>query len=323
MNIEKWVNIPIGQIDRNDDTFRITFETHIDRLLNAIRETGVLQPILVQQRSQVCYRIISGFRRFAAVQALDMSQIPCAIAGQGVTDLQLFRTMLIENLTVRELNAVEITGVIYKLKSCFELSQKEIISDYFPLLNLGRNEKVYNLYAAVHHLPDEAKRAVLDETITLEVAYNLSTMPRAEIMTFISLSKALRLGKNRQREFLLLIKDSARILDISPADFLEDTRFRTIFKDTNLTPGQKSERFKKTLFSIRYPQYSKIQSEFEQLLLQAKLPPDLQIRPSRNFQGEEFFTHFVFKDVKGFKEKLEILYLLYEKGIVKKLIDLT
>ncbi len=66
-----------------------------------------------------------------------------------------------------------------------------------------------------------------------------------------------------------------------------------------------------------------IQAQFDALMKESKIPPDMHIRPSSFFAGEDFQVGFAFKSEAEYQEKLQILTSIMQNGAIKQMIELT
>lgn len=92
-------------------------------LVESIRETGILQPILVRKDGNA-FEIIAGERRWRAAQKAGLKSVPVVV--RDVDDRQLAELTLVENLQREDLNPVEEAEGYRILQERFRLSQEEI-----------------------------------------------------------------------------------------------------------------------------------------------------------------------------------------------------
>ncbi|WP_091735888.1 ParB/RepB/Spo0J family partition protein [Phenylobacterium immobile] len=100
--------IPIELIEANPDQPRRHFaETELAELAQSIRESGVLQPILLRPSPSKpgMFEIVAGERRWRATQAAGHHAIPALV--RELTDERAFEVAIIENIQREDLNAME------------------------------------------------------------------------------------------------------------------------------------------------------------------------------------------------------------------------
>ncbi len=98
--------VSVGAIEVNPFQPRQDFDTEeITALAESIRSQGLLQPILLRKRTDG-YQIISGERRFRALQKLGHKSVP-AIVKVDITDREMLEMALVENVQRENLNDIE------------------------------------------------------------------------------------------------------------------------------------------------------------------------------------------------------------------------
>jgi ParB family chromosome partitioning protein len=100
--------VPIELIEANPDQPRRYFaEAELAELSQSIRESGVLQPILLRPspRKPGMFEIVAGERRWRATQAAGHHAIPALV--RELTDERAFEVAIIENIQREDLNAME------------------------------------------------------------------------------------------------------------------------------------------------------------------------------------------------------------------------
>jgi ParB family chromosome partitioning protein len=100
--------LPIELVRRNPGQPRIVFgEAELEELAQSIRQSGVLQPILVRPASGASgeYEIVAGERRWRAAQKAGLIAIPALVRDLG--DDQAFEIAVIENVQRTDLNPLE------------------------------------------------------------------------------------------------------------------------------------------------------------------------------------------------------------------------
>ncbi|MBR1829233.1 MAG: ParB/RepB/Spo0J family partition protein [Atopobiaceae bacterium] len=116
--------LPIGKIRPNKEQPRRNFEeTALDELADSIKQNGVLQPILVRKKGST-YQIVAGERRFQAAKRAGLKEVPVII--REVSDEDVFKLALIENLQRSDLNPIEEAKGFKRLIDEQGLTQEEL-----------------------------------------------------------------------------------------------------------------------------------------------------------------------------------------------------
>src|SRR5258708_4753579 len=114
-------NIPVEKIQSSPFQARKVFDdASIQELTQAIKEEGLIQPIVVR-RVNDNFELIAGERRFRAVKLLGWQSVEAKIM-ENVNDQQAATMGLIENLQREDLNPIERAQGYQKLVDQFHMS---------------------------------------------------------------------------------------------------------------------------------------------------------------------------------------------------------
>ena len=114
------VMVDIRKLDRNKEQPRKKFkEEPLAELSASIKEHGILQPIVVQDKKDH-YEIIAGERRWRAAIQAGLTEVPVII--KNLTDQEIFEISLIENLQREDLDPIEEAAGYKRLKEDFSLT---------------------------------------------------------------------------------------------------------------------------------------------------------------------------------------------------------
>lgn len=119
---ESVINIDISSLSPSRYQPREFFKKEkLQELVSSIREKGVVQPVLVREKSGGGYELIAGERRFRAVKELGHQTIP-AIIRKVDSDIDLLELSLIENIQREGLNPIEEAHAYQRLISEFNFN---------------------------------------------------------------------------------------------------------------------------------------------------------------------------------------------------------
>ncbi len=96
----------------------------LSELASSISQQGVMQPIVVRKVAKDKYEIIAGERRWRATQKAGLETIPAII--RELTDEAAIAMALIENIQREDLNAIEESRALLRLKDEFGLTQQQV-----------------------------------------------------------------------------------------------------------------------------------------------------------------------------------------------------
>ena len=150
--------VKITKVEPNREQPRKYFdEDALQELADSIKQFGLLQPILVQDR-QTYYEIIAGERRWRAAKLAGLKEVPVII--RNYTEQEIVEIALIENIQREDLNPIEEAQAYKKLLTEFNLKQDEVA------------ERVSKSRAAVTNsirllkLSDKVQQMVIDDLIS-------------------------------------------------------------------------------------------------------------------------------------------------------------
>ena len=150
--------VKITKVEPNREQHRKNFdEDALQELADSIKQFGLLQPILVQNRKDY-YEIIAGERRWRAAKLAGLKEVPVII--RNYTEQEIVEISLIENIQREDLNPIEEAQAYKRLLTEFHLKQDEVA------------ERVSKSRAAVTNsirllkLNEEVQRMVVDEMIS-------------------------------------------------------------------------------------------------------------------------------------------------------------
>ncbi len=164
--------VKISMVEPNRKQPRRNFdEDALQELSDSIRQVGLIQPILVQDRKDH-YEIIAGERRWRAAKMAGLKEIPVII--RDYTEQEIMEISLIENIQREDLNPIEEAQAYRRLLEEFHLKQDEVA------------ERVSKSRAAVTNsmrllkLCDEVQRMLIDDMISTGHARALLAIENAE-----------------------------------------------------------------------------------------------------------------------------------------------
>ena len=121
----------------------------IEELAASLRSSGIIQPLVVRKGSDG-YELIAGERRWRAAVKAGIKEVPVII--KDVSDDQVLKLSLIENLQRENLNPLEEADAYYRLIEDFKLLQ-ETVGEV-----VGKNRSTITNALRLLKLPDEIKK---------------------------------------------------------------------------------------------------------------------------------------------------------------------
>ena len=118
------VKVKLTMVEPNREQPRKNFdEDSLLELADSIKQFGLLQPILVQDR-KTYYEIVAGERRWRAAKIAGLKEIPVII--KEFSEQEIVEISLIENIQREDLNPIEEAQAYKRLLEEFHLKQDEV-----------------------------------------------------------------------------------------------------------------------------------------------------------------------------------------------------
>lgn len=116
--------VDIQKVEPNKEQPRKNFdEDSLLELAESMKQFGVLQPLLVQDRNDY-FEIIAGERRWRAAKMAKLKEIPVIV--KKLTNQEIVEISLIENIQREDLNPIEEALAYKRLLNEFHLKQDEV-----------------------------------------------------------------------------------------------------------------------------------------------------------------------------------------------------
>jgi len=152
------IEIPIDQISANPHQPRQSMDQEkLQELANSIAEHGLIQPLIVTQRS-TGYQLIAGERRWQASKLAGLAAVPVII--KETSPQQMLELALVENIQRADLNPLEEAEAYTQLMSEFGLTQEAVAE------RVGKSRTAVANTVRLLNLPEEIKKCLADGTIS-------------------------------------------------------------------------------------------------------------------------------------------------------------
>ena len=150
--------VNITKIEPNREQPRKNFdEDALQELADSIKQFGLLQPILVQDR-KTYYEIIAGERRWRAAKLAGLKEVPVII--RDYTDQEIVEISLIENIQREDLNPIEEALAYKRLLTEFNLKQDEVAE------RVSKSRTAVTNSMRLLKLCDKVQQMIIDDMIS-------------------------------------------------------------------------------------------------------------------------------------------------------------
>ncbi len=219
--------VKITMVEPNREQPRRKFdEDALQELADSIKQFGVIQPLIVQDRKSY-YEIIAGERRWRASKLAGLKEIPVII--RDYTEKEILEVSIIENIQREDLNAIEEAQAYKDLIEKFDLTQDEVAEK----VSKSRPE-IANSMRLLKLCP-EVQQMIVDEMLSKGHARTLLAVEDPEKQ--LELAQRAFDEKLSVREVEKLVKNIDKPVKPKP---VTDETLQLIYNDT-------SEQLKKSL----------------------------------------------------------------------------
>ena len=189
--------VKLSKVEPNREQPRKNFdEDSLQELAESLKQFGMLQPILVQNRGDY-YEIIAGERRWRAAKIAGLKEVPVIV--RELTDQEIVEISLIENIQREDLNPIEEAQAYKRLLTEFHLKQDEVAE------RVSKSRTAVTNSMRLLKLCDEVQKMVVDDMISTGHARALSSIEDPEEQYLIA--QKIFDEKLSVREVEKLVKD--------------------------------------------------------------------------------------------------------------------
>ena len=150
--------VKITKVEPNREQPRKNFdEDALQELADSIKQFGLLQPILVQDRKDY-YEIIAGERRWRAAKLAGLKEVPVII--RNYTEQEIVEISLIENIQREDLNPIEEAIAYKRLLEEFNLKQDEVAE------RVSKSRTAVTNSMRLLKLSDKVQQMIIDDMIS-------------------------------------------------------------------------------------------------------------------------------------------------------------
>ena len=155
---EPTTTVKITMVEPNREQPRKNFDQDaLEELADSIKQYGLIQPIVVQDR-KTYYEIIAGERRWRAAKIAGLKEVPVII--KNYTEQEIVEISLIENIQRENLNPIEEAMAYKRLLNEFNLKQDEVAE------RVSKSRTAVTNSMRLLKLCDEVQQMIIDEMIT-------------------------------------------------------------------------------------------------------------------------------------------------------------
>ena len=149
----------ITELEANPYQPRKTFDdVALKELADSIKETGIIQPLVVRKNEDK-YQIVAGERRFRAAKLVGINEIPIVV--RQLDDNTMAEIAIIENLQRENLNPIEEAAGIKNFMGRMQFTQEQVAD------RLHKSRSAITNLLRLLNLPIQVQKLVIDQKLTI------------------------------------------------------------------------------------------------------------------------------------------------------------
>ena len=146
-------------------------EEALEELAESIKRDGIQEPVIVRQAGGL-YELVSGERRVRASVMAGLEKVPAIC--REITDDEMLKLGLIENLQREDLNPIELARAYQDLIDQFRWTQEQLADE------VGKKRATVTNMLRLLNLPQDLQNYVTDGTLSMGHARALLALPTVE-----------------------------------------------------------------------------------------------------------------------------------------------
>ncbi|MDE5908778.1 MAG: ParB/RepB/Spo0J family partition protein [Lachnospiraceae bacterium] len=220
--------VNITKVEPNREQPRKNFdEDALEELAESIKQFGLLQPILVQDRNTY-YEIIAGERRWRAAKKAGLKEVPVII--KNLSEQEIVEISLIENIQRENLNPIEEAQAYKRLLTEFNLKQDEVAE------RVSKSRTAVTNSMRLLKLCDNVQQMIIDDMISTGHARALITIEDPDQQ--YAIAQQIFDEKLSVRDVEKLVKNLNKPVKIKKA-ISTDTSLEAVYQDIEENLKQK------------------------------------------------------------------------------------
>ncbi|MCK5096881.1 MAG: ParB N-terminal domain-containing protein, partial [Desulfobacteraceae bacterium] len=290
---EKEQYISVDKIDLTDNSYRISTDNNISKLLDSIQANGLINPVIVK-KSNDNFIVISGYKRVMAIKEIGIDKILVKIVNEKETkeETVFFCTKLsiIENAFHRELNLIEQAKAVSLLIKSLSIEEISLNSSFF--FNTNLNKKIISKLLQIESLENSVHDLILLKKLSMNNALKLKDYETPIFDSFINIFQKIRMGQNKQLEIIVNFHEIALRDDIPLLELINSNKVSEIINHENPDENYKANLLRSYLTKKRFPELTKAYKNHKKYIKEFKLEPEIKLDPPNNFEGEKYSLSF-------------------------------
>ena len=242
--------------------------------------------------------------------------------GGSISEKEAFTKAVFDNTAIRELNCIEKSTVLCRLRYDYNMNDEEIINDIMPVLKLRQSRKLLDDYCSLRDISEGLKMHIIEREIPIKVSSVLASFSHEKLRLFSEIIIFLNLGANKIKELISLIDEITQRDDTSINELYYQLGIDVIIKDEKITVSQKWEKIVGLLRKKRFPIWSEIEKRLNRNISSLNLPQNMSLYYPPYLEGDKFKIEIEFSKLDELKEGSKKLIDISNKTELSEIIEL-
>lgn len=286
INQLKVCNIP-HKLILADSLTDFSFGLPSENLEKSIKELGITNPVSLMRVDRAeNFLIICGHRRVSIAKQLGLTDVPARVVEEQIDFATCLKINILDNIDHRNYSDIE-KGMLLNKISKTGLSDKQIIEEFLPLINIQPSKKLLDEFLKSNQFSKNLQLLIHGNNIPVRIYSTLFIWENSDREALEKLIEPLHLGVNKWRKILELVDETARRENIAPARILDHADVNSIMDNNEIPIHKKYESIFHLLKMRRFPAISELQKKFYLALDKLDIDPRTKVRASKYFENDE------------------------------------
>jgi ParB-like chromosome segregation protein Spo0J len=296
--------IPLAAVDLEDHTFVVPGGGDLSRLIDSLREVGLLNPPWLRAGAAQRYQVVAGYRRLQAAARLGWPALPARLLPASTPEPHCLLLVLHDNAFTRSFNLWE--QAVFTRRLLAHWDRGVVAGKFLPLLGLPPSAAHLERLLKASYLSPPFQELCLNGRLALTAAAALSDWPAADQDAALPYLAGLPFSQSKQEQFLEDVNLLARRESVSRQAILSQEQLRQYLADPALNPSGRAEAVRGLLRRWVSPRLSAALATYQAALgrLGLKDHPRVRLTPPPAFEGPDFHLEIKFQDASELQKLL-------------------
>ncbi len=274
------------KIDLTDRTYYIPYFRGPESLANSIKQVGIINKPIVQERPSGGLIPILGRRRLEVASQLLMSSVEVQVIPPSMPEEDGFLMAFWDNVAHRQFDSA-CTAVV--VKRLLELFPREIVAkEFLPVLRIPPRGPRLEHLRALGGLEETILQALSLGRVHEKTALLLSGLQPHERIALFAFNEDLGLNANKKAEMIEHLIDLSVFHGRPVLEFIQTDDAQSVVADQDIPLPERAHRFRDLVRSWKFPELAKKDAEFQAWSETLPRLDRVSVRQSRSVEAEQY-----------------------------------